>query len=74
VEQKTNNMKKREQEREILEVKARIQQFKNDNRVVIERLTRDGITLQDLFERNEKLFNDYNKRWGYLKNRKKTMA
>ncbi len=67
-------MKKREQEREILEVKARIQQFKNDNRVVIERLTRDGITLQDLFERNEKLFNDYNKRWGYLKNRKKTMA
>lgn len=74
MEQKTNNMKKREQEREILEVKARIQQFKNDNRVVIERLTRDGITLQDLFERNEKLFNDYNKRWGYLKNRKKTMA
>lgn len=74
MEQKTNNMKKRQQEREISEVRARIQQFQQDNRVVIERLTRDGITLQDLFERNEKLFNDYNKRWGYLKNRKKTTA
>jgi hypothetical protein len=60
-------MTKKQQERELSELINRIKQFENDNQVVIQRYKRDGITLLDLYTQNEKLFSDYNKRWGYLK-------
>jgi len=60
-------MTKKQQERELGELTARIRQFENDNQVVIQRYKRDGITLLDLYMQNEKLFAAYNKRWGYLK-------
>jgi hypothetical protein len=60
-------MTKKQQERELGELINRIKQFENDNQVVIQRYNRDGITLLDLYTQNEKLFREYNKRWGYLK-------
>ena len=63
-------MTKRQQERELSELSARIHQFQQDNQVVIERYNRMGITLLDLYTENEKLFREYNKRWGYLSKKK----
>jgi hypothetical protein len=63
-------MTKRQQERELSELSSRIQQFQQDNQVVIERYNRMGISLLDLYNEQENLFRQYNKRWGYLSRKK----
>ena len=63
-------MTKRQQERELGELSSRIQQFQQDNQVVIERYNRMGISLLDLYTERENLFRQYNKRWGYLSQKK----
>jgi hypothetical protein len=63
-------MTKRQQERELSELSSRIQQFQQDNQVVIQRYNRMGISLLDLYTERENLFRQYNKRWGYLSQKK----
>jgi hypothetical protein len=56
---------KRELQMEISELTCRIQQIRNGNQVVIDRIYNQwGITIQDLIEERNELVKTYNKKFG----------
>jgi hypothetical protein len=63
-------MTKRQQERQLSDLNATIQQWLKDNEVVIARYTSYGVTLDELIEEYAKSHAIFVKRWGYLQRKK----
>lgn len=59
-------MTKRQQERQMGDLRSTIQQWLKGNEVVIDRYTSWGVTLDELVNDYENLQTIYIKRWGYL--------
>ena len=63
-------MTKREQERQLSDLRANIQQWEKGNEVVIDRYTSWGVTFEELVDEYIWFQTIYQKRWGYLQRKK----
>jgi hypothetical protein len=66
-------MTKRQQERQLSDLGATIQQILKGNEVVIDRYKSWGVTLEELVNDYGNLHTTYNKRWGYLQRKKENV-
>ena len=66
-------MTKREQERQLSDLRANIQQWEKGNEVVIDRYTSWGVTFEELVDEYIWFQTIYQKRWGYLQRKKENL-
>ena len=66
-------MTKRQQERQLSDLRANIEQWSKGNEVVINRYKSWGETFDNLVQEYETLRTTYNKRWGYLQRKKENL-
>jgi hypothetical protein len=66
-------MTKREQERQLSDLRANIEQWEKGNEVVIDRYTSWGVTFEELVDEYIWFQTIYQKRWGYLQRKKENL-